>query len=202
MADTSNTTKSRTNTKHHVYRGIRCRSGKWVCEIREPRKTKRIWLGTYPTPQMAAAAYDVAALALKATQNIVLNFPHLVDSYPKLPPSPSPADIQRAAATAAEAMASLGYDDDRSLDRRDGAIGNERGSTEYPSSSGNYDMQIGDAQTTMGEDEYVDEEALFEFPNLVVNMAEAMMLSPPRINSFPSEDYSSGDFDTESLWSY
>jgi len=57
-------------------------------------------------------------------------------------------------------------------------------------------------QTTAGEEEYVDEEALFEFPSLLVNMAEAMMLSPPRINSFPSEDYSSGDFDAESLWSY
>lgn len=202
MTDPSHATKSRTNTKHPIYRGIRCRSGKWVCEIREPRKTTRIWLGTYPTPQMAAAAYDVAALALKGTQNVVLNFPHLVDSYPKLPPSPSPADIQRAAATAAEAMASLGDDDDRSLESRDGAICNERGSTEFPSSSGNYDMQIGNTLTMAGEEEYVDEEALFEFPSLLVNMAEAMMLSPPRINSFPSEDYSSGDFDAESLWSY
>ncbi|XP_055821859.1 ethylene-responsive transcription factor ERF025-like [Solanum dulcamara] len=197
MADLSHTTKSKTNTKHPIYRGIRRRSGKWVCEIREPRKTTRIWLGTYPTPQMAAAAYDVAALALKGTQNVVLNFPHHVNSYPKLPPSPSPDDIRRAAAIAAEVMASQG-DDDRSLGSREGDACNEGGSDE----SENYAMQRENTQRITMEEEYVDEEALFDFPSLLVNMAEAMMLSPPRINSFPSEDYSSGDYDGGSLWSY
>ncbi|PHU08538.1 hypothetical protein BC332_20398 [Capsicum chinense] len=151
---------------------------------------------------MAAAAYDVAVLALKGCQNVVLNFPNHVDSYPKLPPSPSPTDIQRAAATAAEAMAYRG-DDDRSLGSSSGgATCNEGGSVEFPSSSENYAMQMGSTQMVRDEEEYVDEEALFDFPSLIVNMAEAMMLSPPRINTFPSEDYSSGEFDGESLWSY
>ncbi|KAF3661172.1 putative lysophospholipid acyltransferase 1-like [Capsicum annuum] len=202
MSDLSPTPKSRTNTKHPIYRGIRCRSGKWVCEIREPGKTTRIWLGTYPTPQMAAAAYDVAVLALKGCQNVVLNFPNHVDSYPKLPPSPSPTDIQRAAATAAEAMAYRGDDDRLLVSSSGGATCNEGGSVEFPSSSENYAMQMGSTQMVRDEEEYVDEEALFDFPSLIVNMAEAMMLSPPRINTFPSEDYSSGEFDGESLWSY
>ncbi|KAJ8538658.1 hypothetical protein K7X08_029954 [Anisodus acutangulus] len=193
MAGPSHSTKSRTNTKHPIYRGIRCRSGKWVSEIREPRKSTRIWLGTYPTPQMAGAAYDVAALALKGSENVALNFPHHVNSYPKLSSSASPVDIQLAAATAAEMMTQQGDDDDRWMGS---------GSSIKSPSSGNYAMQIGSTQMITNEEEFVDEEVLFDFPSFLVNMAEAMMLSPPRINSSSLEDYSPGDFDAQNLWSY
>ncbi|GMP24357.1 hypothetical protein CsSME_00001647 [Camellia sinensis var. sinensis] len=90
-------------TRHQVYRGVKLRNNSiWVCEVREPIKKSRIWLGTFPTAEMAARAHDVAAIALRG-RLACLNF---ADSAWKLPVPASlkPKDIKKAATEAAEAF--------------------------------------------------------------------------------------------------
>ncbi|XP_060675349.1 ethylene-responsive transcription factor ERF027 [Ziziphus jujuba] len=170
--------------RHPVYRGIRFRSGKWVSEIREPRKSTRIWLGTYPIPDMAAAAYDLAALALKGPDT-ALNFPNCILSYP-IPASTSAGDIRAAAARAAESK----------LPTKPQEAGGE--SSKPPSEK---EESSGGSSMVKSGEEFIDEEELLNMPNLLVDMAEGMLVSPPRIKS-QSSDESPTNSDGESLWSY
>lgn len=82
------------------YIGVRKRKwGRWVSEIREPGKKTRIWLGSFDTAEMAAAAYDVSAFYLKGP-DARINFPDLMESFPK-PVSSEADDIRKAAQEAA-----------------------------------------------------------------------------------------------------
>ncbi|PWA98388.1 ethylene-responsive transcription factor 8 [Artemisia annua] len=102
---------------------------------------------------MAAAAYDVAALALKGTYAI-LNFPDTIPSN-TLPECPTADDIRAAAARAAEARAPT---------NQSGA-----GSSSWTG--------------TNPYGQYMDHEDVFGNPNMLSHMAEGMLISPPRDNN-------------------
>ncbi|GLJ50711.1 hypothetical protein SUGI_1080360 [Cryptomeria japonica] len=70
--------------KHPTYIGVTKRMwGMWVSEIRVPKKKKRIWLGSFPTPETAARAHDAATLALRGDcANFNFIFPESSHSLP------------------------------------------------------------------------------------------------------------------------
>ena len=180
-------------TRHPIFRGVRRRNNnKWVCELREPNKQTRIWLGTYPSPEMAARAHDVAALALRG-KSACLNFADSVWRLP-VPASTDAKDIRKAAAEAAEAF---------------------RPRDDELEESNIHHVKLEEVQKTMQENTllpenvlYMDEHAVFDMPGLLADMAEGLLLSPPPL-IFGDDDVMKWDYHNNgesdgcvSLWSH
>lgn len=200
--------RSEEETNSRKYRGVRRRRwGRWVSEIRQPGTKTRIWLGSYDKPEMAARAYDVAALSLKG-KSALPNFPHLMHTLPR-PASLDPADIQYAAAQAALSFPQQKHPEtNRPCPYPCPLKCPNLHSSATPSNVGG-SMKVAAADDGGFEASSVNlrrirtgrecyspfDEGLeqFDSPNLVMNMAEALLLTPPRLNDLEAADYEYDD---------
>ncbi|XP_075519732.1 pathogenesis-related genes transcriptional activator PTI6-like [Primulina tabacum] len=142
-------------TSRKKFRGVRQRPwGRWAAEIRDPTIGKRVWLGTYDTPEEAATVYDSAAVKLKG-HAAVTNFPvasPVIDSATESEPVSSGNDAALSPTSVLRfedfpAFESLGYGvDDLGFD---------------------FDLPLGLPGIRMSRDHLADEFGEFDFDDFI-----------------------------------
>ncbi|KAI4300431.1 hypothetical protein L6164_033812 [Bauhinia variegata] len=162
-------------TRHPIYKGVRKRNGKWVCELRLPNKKSRLWLGTFAHPDMAAIAYDVAALAFRG-DSASLNFPNAATSLPRLDSSTSSVRaIQFAAMEAAE----------KHLSDRVAASSSDLEYDSVGCMEMEMESRVSEVVSEAGDSSinglFWDEEEVFNMPALIDSMAEGLITTPPAL---------------------
>lgn len=186
-------TSDSSSSGQHQYKGVRMRRwGKWVSEIREPQKKKRIWLGSYRSAEEAAHAYDAALLCLRGpTAN--LNFPN---DRPTLPPgSPgnySTREIQAAAAAAAAASVGRRFSYSEFM-----SPASSSDSSDEEIEDITYNNRVGQSSSSHGENNswrYIDDD-----PELYPDMARGMLIQPPSYSDNEDSDDDVADY-RPSLW--
>jgi hypothetical protein len=173
------------------YKGVRERHwGKWVSEIRDSVRRKRIWLGSFRSAEEAAHAYDAALICLRGNA-AQLNFPNNIPNV--RPPSShsgnySTKEIQAEAAQAAANYAgrNFSYNDFISptiSSDDEGAAPNEIADItheENPRSTHQGATSSYGYAPNFDEDEH----------NMIRHMASGLGLTPPREypNDFDDDD--------------
>ncbi|KAJ0265543.1 Dehydration-responsive element-binding protein 1E [Hirschfeldia incana] len=157
-------------TRHPIYRGVRRRDGdKWVCEVREPIHQRRVWLGTYPTAEMAARAHDVAVLALRG-RSACLNFSDSAWRLPA-PESTDPDAVRRTAAEAAEMFRPPEFSSEITIQPSSGGGGRELATVEEGEGIAGIMMRLAEEPLMspprayidmMNTSVYVEEEMVYE----------------------------------------
>lgn len=181
------------------YKGVRERNwGKWVSEIRDSVRRKRIWLGSFRSAEEAAHAYDAALICLRGNA-AQLNFPNHIPSV--RPPSShtgnySTREIQAEAAQAAANYAgrNFSYNDfiSPTISSDDEGPPNEIADITHEE---NPRSTYQGATSSYGYPPQYDEDE----HSMIVHMANGLGMTPPReyTNDSDDDDDAPGNFQ---LW--